>query len=92
MKDRATPSSFNGTINRPVSLTADDLDNHPLAETYIIYLNNSRFPVDFKSWLSKREKREMDTKQRERAYIAALASDPYCRTPLKMRRYKRRDV
>lgn len=85
---RFLPTVFTNDQRR-VALTPADLDNHPLAETYIAYLNGSRFPTDFHDWLAKREHRERSVAQRDKEYVAARANDPYCRSPLKTKAHKR---
>lgn len=85
---RFLPTVFTNDQQR-VALTPADLDNHPLAETYIAYLNGSRFPTDFRDWLSKREHRGRSAAVKDREYVASLVNDPYCRSPVKMRKHRR---
>jgi hypothetical protein len=81
------PQVYNN--QRPL-LTTADLNNHPLAETYIKYLNLVRYPVDFQTWLKRRENEMNSRLTDERILVAQMLNDPYCRSPAKIRVHKRK--
>lgn len=82
-----TPRVF--TNHNRQLLTPADLDNHPLAQEYIEYTRHMHYPCDFKEWLFRREQAKKNAAEVDRIRVCEAAAEPFCQSPLKVRRWKR---